>query len=107
MHSLHGHAAFAHGSGATFDGARADVSRRKDSWPAGLERAWLAIESLPGGRSSYGMACFDKALFVTLATLPANNTSFAGRQEESVVMIDLAVTLRTSDYGLIHILWIR
>ena len=51
MHSLHGHAAFAHGGGAALHRTRTDVARGENAGAARLQRAGRATSVLPSGRT--------------------------------------------------------
>src|SRR6266513_3294287 len=66
LHAGDSHAAFAHGSGATFDRPRADIARSKNGRQAGLEWAGRPFVLFPSGRVRNERTCFDKSFFVAL-----------------------------------------
>ena len=64
MHSLHGHAAFAHGSGAALHRIRADVAHGENAGAARLQRSWWALRAFPRGGISDCGACLYEAFVI-------------------------------------------
>src|ERR1700682_2484122 len=66
MHSLHGHAAFAHGGGAALHRTRTDVARSENAGAARLQRSRWALRGFPCGGISDCGACFYEAFVIAL-----------------------------------------